>query len=749
MRGGPMPHNRRKAIAINKNIIELGSKKDWKGILKLVERDEADCNNINYATVMVHFGRMPSLDTADPRFLAFLDTMWGKIEKRGFSWTQGRQAANIVHAIGKMKLRNPSAGNILNWLSSEQVAKLFVEEAQNSAGGVQSAANAAWAFATLGHAAPILLAEIEARSDWLVQNGNPQEIANTVWAFATLKTEAPKLLAAIESESDWLFQNSKPQQVVNTVWAFAKLHTKAPKLMAALEARPEWIFENKNTQDVANTAWAFASLNTDAPNLLAAIEARSNWLVENGSTQHVASTAWSFATLKTEAPALLCAIDARSDWLAKNGSTQEIANTVWAFAALKTAAPKLFTAIDTRSNWLVQNGSTQEVATTAWAFATVKTEAPKLLAAIEARSDSHVTNGNTQDAANTAWAFATLQTKAPKLLAAIEARADWFVEHGTTQEVANAVWAFATLNTEAPQLLAAVEARSDWLVKNGSTQNVANTLWAFASLRTEAPILFTAIEARSDWLVKHGNAQTVANIAWSFATLGFEATTFFNELDNNEMTTLCKEQNAQSLSILCFAITLVGRVKESEHLLLKLWDKAIQLFQTNVKFSDEALYQLAQTQTFATAWRVTLTTCPASMKKRITEALTARGEEGNRISRSSKEVSVILKNIGFEHECEVAPDSSLLGGMMAIDFACKKLKVAIEYDGESHFLKALSSGELTSKWDGRTKAKHRLLKQLGWTAINLDFRDRVEARRKSNEKQWLRTELNKAGVVLE
>ena len=54
---------------------------------------------------------------------------------------------------------------------------------------------------------PQLLAAIEARSDWLVENGNAQDIANTVLAFATLKTEVPQLLAAIEAPSDWLVEN--------------------------------------------------------------------------------------------------------------------------------------------------------------------------------------------------------------------------------------------------------------------------------------------------------------------------------------------------------------------------------------------------------------------------------------------------------------------------------------------------------------------------------------------------------------
>ena len=73
----------------------------------------------------------------------------------------------------------------------------------------------------------------------------------------------------------------------------------------------------------------------------------------------------------------------------------------------------------------------------------------------------------------------------------------------------------------------------------------------------------------------------------------------------------------------------------------------------------------------------------------------------------------------------------------------------IEYDGESHFLKALDSGKLTRKGNGSTKAKQRLLEQFGWTVIKLDFRDYQEACRMSRQKTWLCASLKQGGVMLD
>ena len=74
--------------------------------------------------------------------------------------------------------------------------------------------------------------------------------------------------------------------------------------------------------------------------------------------------------------------------------------------------------------------------------------------------------------------------------------------------------------------------------------------------------------------------------------------------------------------------------------------------------------------------------------------------------------------------------------------------MAIEYDGDRHFVRSASSGQRTASRNGRTKAKRRLLEKLGWTVINLDFRDHREAVRRSAVKEWLQQELIDAGIVL-
>jgi len=299
----------------------------------------------------------------------------------------------------------------------------------------------------------------------------------------------------------------------------------------------------------------------------------------------------------------------------------------------------------------------------------------------------------------------------------------------------------------APKLGAEIKRKAKWFVDKGEPQHVANAAWAFATLGYDAPNLFLEIDRQSKWLVEEGTTQAVANVALAFATLGIDAPSFFAELDRNKEI-LLKDENPQAIANACFAVSVLGRSKSSEALLLHLWDRAAQLFDAGAVFTDEGMLQLAQAQACARAEGVELPEVPMTMSRKMKSAMAQYTPEDNKVSRSVEQVSKALKEIGFDHELEVSPGSTISGGMLAIDLACKERMIAIEFDGPSHYLKALGTGMLTTKENGGTKAKRRFLKQLGWTVINLDFRDYMEADRKSNLKQWLGEKLKAAGVNL-
>ncbi len=104
-------------------------------------------------------------------------------------------------------------------------------------------------------------------------------------------------------------------------------------------------------------------------------------------------------------------------------------------------------------------------------------------------------------------------------------------------------------------------------------------------------------------------------------------------------------------------------------------------------------------------------------------------------SRSQNEVSGILDDLGFHHVAEVSPVAKehmfpLPGGMLAIDMACRKQMVAIEFDGPSHFLREVGSGKVLEVENGATKAKRRFLERLGWKVVNIRYFDWAKAKSK-------------------
>ena len=233
-------------------------------------------------------------------------------------------------------------------------------------------------------------------------------------------------------------------------------------------------------------------------------------------------------------------------------------------------------------------------------------------------------------------------------------------------------------------------------------------------------------------------------MAWAFAILGHEASTFFSSIEAG-INRFVENASMRDLTNVCFAVAVADQIEKSEHVLRTLWDRAMQLIPTDVtNLDDEQICQLAQAKIFADAYVVELPVCP-DMLKRLADAMKALHGVNNKLSKCSTRVSKCLKNIGFEHECEVPPSSDFWGGFMAIDFASKDRKVAIEFDGPSHFLNAIGSGKLTTQRNGTTQAKRRLLERLGWTVISLNFREFDRARR---EFDYLRSEFCREGVEL-
>jgi len=503
--------------------------------------------------------------------------------------------------------------------------------------------------------------------------------------------------------------------------------------------------------------------------IMAKVDKDSRWLVTAGDTQDVALTAWAAATLKAPSPWLFRNISSNADKVTTKGKPQEIANVAWAFAVLSKlpttnmkrtdqrpsvsdSAPLFFESISANavSTLLSPHSSPQAIANTAWAAATLSQ--PTLLFFEELEKHPHLLTdkGKPQELANTVWAFAKLQIPAPNLCAALRKHGAALVNKGKPATIANTAWAYAELGEGAPSLFREIEKRAEFLVDKGSAQEIADTVWAFARLQYDAPELMDQVAAASTKLIERGNDEDVANLAKAFAEIGHDPGSFFDGLEargdkfvgNAKIRCICD---------LSLSLAILGLSGKNSKLLQALWRRAtIETAPGTLAVAE--LQQLVYVDVHARASGVELPPVSAALKGLMEDAVEVREPNGN--LRTEDSISSLLTAIGFEHEREVQLLEDY-GSFMAIDFACKERKIAVEYDGRHHYLTWLKKRNKEPRENGKSKAKTRLMKQLGWTVVNMDYEDVVgledrelDDNEKEMKKFYLKERLEAVGVAL-
>ena len=80
---------------------------------------------------------------------------------------------------------------------------------------------------------------------------------------------------------------------------------------------------------------------------------------------------------------------------------------------------------------------------------------------------------------------------------------------------------------------------------------------------------------------------------YAFATLGYQAPNLFYEIERNSKK-LVQNGNPQNISNACYAIVILGLSEQHKALLVSLWNRAIDMFGSNVRFEILDLENLDQ-----------------------------------------------------------------------------------------------------------------------------------------------------------
>ena len=209
------------------------------------------------------------------------------------------------------------------------------------------------------------------------------------------------------------------------------------------------------------------------------------------------------------------------------------------------------------------------------------------------------------------------------------------------------------------------------------SQAVANALWAFATIGWQAGegAMRCALKGAAVRVAPSMNAQEVANTVWAMATLGWQP--------NAEM--------AAAYQQLVVAMVADGGLLQ---LSAALWS------------------QLLQAHLASQLLGLGLITLPQSM---LDVAVKARREDARKVtvSNAQLEVGESLRRLCVSHELEYITAD----GLFSIDLAVVDRRMAIEFDGPSHFTRN------TLEPLGHTRLRDRLLSAMGWHVVSIPFFD--------------------------
>jgi hypothetical protein len=171
-------------------------------------------------------------------------------------------------------------------------------------------------------------------------------------------------------------------------------------------------------------------------------------------------------------------------------------------------------------------------------------------------------------------------------------------------------------------------------------------------------------------------AQDVANIIWGLATLGWQA--------GYEMRAVFQQ-----------LIEALGKGDE----------------RGSVRLSTVDLSQLLQAHLASQYLGLELITLPASMLQVAVQAWKIARKVT--VSNGQREVGESLRRLGISHELEYTTADKLF----SIDLAITDRRIALEFDGPSHFTAN------TLEPLGHTRLRDRLLSAMGWQVVSIPFFD--------------------------
>ncbi len=347
------------------------------------------------------------------------------------------------------------------------------------------------------------------------------------------------------------------------------------------------------------------------------------------------------------------------------------------------------------------------------------------------------------------------------------------VETDDRQSVGMIARSLAVLGVESPRFFGSIDKKAGWLLCLGRPnsayvplQSGVDVFWAASYLGYSVPKLAVAVDKRSRDLVNRGTSREISSTAIAYARLSWKPKHFWKELysGSNYERLLGKNSEVRHAVHVIWSTKISGIDEDPKvrNGLRKLWAKVsmrggVEEGVLAKQMGHAGIVEMARGEALGT----TGVDLIAGM---LTEF--SSGGEEQTLNRSVQEglwwqaVRSAGDELGLSEDGwfrEANPygkdGEEIFGTMLAIDFAYPERKIAVEYDGPYHFLKNVakikSEGgfELKSAYSmhrkGPTVSKRQMMKDLGWTVVELTFFDEGEIKEKCEGKSSLMGQMRK------
>jgi hypothetical protein len=275
------------------------------------------------------------------------------------------------------------------------------------------------------------------------------------------------------------------------------------------------------------------------------------------------------------------------------------------------------------------------------------------------------------------------------------------------QEISNALWAAARLDYYDPELVADFAAEAAARVEELEAQHVATLAWALERLgHFDAPLLAALAAAAARRLPEFSDLQ-LAHIAGAYASLDFDAPALFAGLRREaERRAAAAALGARAAAQLLRALGLARALARP------FWDA----MQAQLAAAPAAVDEVAATWAFQ-AWLLARAAAPGEAWP-VNAALAARGCRRWSDMAADTTTSALQRRVG--HALAALGEAASLehpteDGLLTIDLALVRERIAIEVDGPSHFTRN------TLRPLGSMFARVALLEARGWRVVCVPF----------------------------